>query len=169
MSSDGYSSDVSAARFRHVLGHYPTGVCVVTSIGADRVPHGMTVGSFTSASLDPPLIAFLPAKTSTTWPKIAATGRFCVNILADDQLDVCRAFTSREADRFAACTHDRSPMGMPRLAGTVAWIDCMLDAVHEAGDHWIVVGRVIALDVGRAAPPLLFCQRGFGTFGPLRP
>lgn len=161
------SDDFSPARFRHVLGHYPTGICVITSVEDDGLPHGLAVGSFTSASLDPPLVAFLPQKKSITWPLIEAAGRFCVNVLSHRQLAVCRAFASREGDRFAGCAHDRSPTGMPKLAGIVAWIDCTLEAVHEAGDHWMVLGRVTALDVAEPAPPLLFFQGGFGAFGPL--
>ena len=70
-----------SATFRRVLGHYPTGVCVVTAVEADGAPVGMVVGSFTSVSLDPPLVAFFPAKTSQSWPRLAAVGKFCVNVL----------------------------------------------------------------------------------------
>lgn len=152
--------------FRRVLGHYPTGVCAVTTMVNDA-PVGMIVGSFTSASLDPPLIAFLPDKRSTTWPKIEAAGRFCVNILAAQQLDVCKVVASRAENKFEQVTYRQSGSGMPMIEGAVAWIDCDLHAIHEAGDHHIALGRVLSLDVGPADRPLIFFQGGYGQFSSL--
>lgn len=152
------------ATFRRVLGHYPTGVCVVTAVEADGTPTGMVVGSFTSVSLDPPLVAFFPATTSSSWPRIAAVGKFCVNILASDQLPLCRQFAISGPDKFAGVAHRVSSGGSPILDGVVAWIDCTLDAVHAAGDHFIVLGRVDALAVDRPGRPLLFFQGNYGEF-----
>jgi flavin reductase (DIM6/NTAB) family NADH-FMN oxidoreductase RutF len=162
------SLDTSPAAFRRVLGHYPTGVCVITAVEADAMPIGMAVGSFSSVSLEPPLIAFFPDKSSTTWPRIERTGRFCVNVLADHQEEVCRAFAMRGNDKFAVVSHRPSLAGLPQLDDTVAWIDCDIHAVHEAGDHWIVLGLVRALDVNEAARPLLFFQSRYGQFAPLQ-
>lgn len=153
--------------FRHVLGHYPTGVCVVTARPQGGAPAGMAVGSFTSVSLDPPLIAFFPDKASTSWPKIRAAGRFCVNVMADDQQWLCGRFASKLDDKFEGVSHRLSDAGLPVLDDVVAWIDCTLHAVHEAGDHFIVLGEVQALGVGRDARPLLFFQGGYGRFTPL--
>src|SRR4051794_31140118 len=89
-----------SARFRQVLGHFPTGVCVVSAVHEDQ-PVGMAIGSFFSVSLEPALVGFCAGRTSSTWPKLRAAGRFCVNILADDQEDLCRAFASKEPDKFA--------------------------------------------------------------------
>jgi len=152
--------------FRRVLGHHPTGVCVVTWM-EEAGPVGMVVGSFTSVSLDPPLVAFLPDRKSTSWPRLEATGRFCVNVLSDRQRALCTAMSSPAATRFDGWTYRRSPGGLPILDGVVAWIDCELSAVHEAGDHFIAIGRVHALDVESARPPLLFFQGGYGGFSSL--
>lgn len=151
--------------FRTVLGHFPTGVVIVTADGADG-PVGMTIGSFTSVSLDPPLVAFLPATTSSSWQKVEAAGSFCVNILADDQADVCNRFASKDDDKFAGL--DWTPAagtGSPVLPDVLGWIDCEIDAVHEAGDHVIVVGRVLDLAAAESdRGPLLFFQGGYGRF-----
>jgi flavin reductase (DIM6/NTAB) family NADH-FMN oxidoreductase RutF len=154
--------------YRRVLGQYPTGVCVVTADAPETGPCGMVVGSFTSVSLDPPLIAFYPAKTSTSWPKIASAGSFCVNILGADQEDVCRAFSGKAANKFEGVAFRPAPAtGSPVINGVVAWIDCDIETVLDAGDHVLVLGRIRELD--REAPrlPLLFFQGGYGRFLPL--
>lgn len=158
-------STVDAAHFRQVLGHFPTGVTVITSTNPDGAPVGLAVGSFFSVSLEPPLVAFCAEKTSSTYPKIEASGRFAVNVLADDQEDVCRIFASKAADRFMGVGYKPAPRsGAPLLAGVLAWIDCEIDVVHEAGDHWIVIGRVHDLDVAREGAPLVFFRGGYGRF-----
>jgi flavin reductase (DIM6/NTAB) family NADH-FMN oxidoreductase RutF len=153
--------------FRQVLGTYPTGVCVITAIHPDGAPVGMAVGSFTSVSLDPPLVGFLPDHASTSWPKIRAAGRFCVNILGADQEPVCRAFAAKAPDKFAGLGWRPGPTGSPILDGAVAWIDCDLDTVHPAGDHDIVIGRVSELGLGNPSLPLVFFEGGYGRFEPL--
>ena len=110
--------------FRQVLGEYPTGVCVVTAADPDGGYAGLTVGSFTSVSLDPPLVAFLPDKSSTTWPRLERAGRFCVNVLAADQEYICRAIAAKETDKFAGLDWRPAGSGSPILAGVSAWIDC---------------------------------------------
>ena len=156
---------LDSREFRRILGHYPTGVCVVTAIdGAE--PVGMVVGSFTSVSLEPALVAFLPDRKSTTWPRIQAAGHFCVNVLAEHQQAVCHAFSSKAGKRFGEVLHRRSDTGVPILEGVVAWIDCELYAVHEAGDHFIVVGKVRALDIERGDAPLVFVKGAYGTVSP---
>jgi flavin reductase (DIM6/NTAB) family NADH-FMN oxidoreductase RutF len=155
------------ATFRRVLGHYPTGVCIVTAADSDGPPTGMVVGSFTSVSLDPPLVAFFPDRKSSSWPRIEKVGKFCVNVLASDQQALCRQFAISGADKFAGVSHRVSANGSPILDDVVAWIDCTLDAVHEAGDHFIVLGRVVALEVDRPGLPLLFFQGGYGEFAQL--
>jgi 3-hydroxy-9,10-secoandrosta-1,3,5(10)-triene-9,17-dione monooxygenase reductase component len=158
------STSFDNATFRRVLGHYPTGVCVVTAVEAGGAPTGMVVGSFTSVSLEPPLVAFFPDRGSSSWPRIATVGKFCVNVLAADQEALCRQFATRGADKFAGVSHRHSANGSPILDGVVAWIDCNLDAVHEAGDHFIVLGRVVALEVEEPGAPLLFFQGNYGAF-----
>ena len=158
-------ASLDSREFRRILGHYPTGVCAVTAQGADG-PLGMIVGSFTSVSLDPPLVGFLPDRASRTWPKIEAAGRFCVNVLGERQQDVCRALSSKADDKFAALSYRLSDAGLPILDGVVAWIDCELYAVHGAGDHYIALGHVLALDVEQPEPPLVFHRGGYGSFAP---
>lgn len=150
--------------FRKVLGHYPTGVCVITAMQPDGTPAGMAVGSFTSVSLNPPLVAFFPDRSSSSWPKIERAGHFCVNVLAAHQEHLCRAFSSKAEDKFAGIPYRLSAKGVPILEDIVAWIDCSLHAVHEAGDHFIVLGEVHALDVEKPHEPLLFFQGGYGRF-----
>lgn len=146
----------ASADFRRILGHYPTGVCIITSIGADGVPLGMVVGSFTSVSLDPPLVGFLPMTSSESWRRIGETGRFCVNVLSSRQEPLCRTFASRTPDKYAGVDYRLSPGGLPIFDGAIAWIECGIHAVHEAGDHLIVLGEVQALDVDQPETPLLF-------------
>jgi 3-hydroxy-9,10-secoandrosta-1,3,5(10)-triene-9,17-dione monooxygenase reductase component len=160
-----------AARFRHVLGHFCSGVAVVTGID-DGEPVGLTVQSFTSLSLDPPLVLFCPAKSSTSWARMRAAAGFCVNILEGDQEPLCRTFATRGGDKFVDVGWTPAPTtGAPVLEGALAWVDCRLDAEHEGGDHSIVVGRVLDLGLGlREAEddgrPLLFSRGGFGRFEP---
>lgn len=156
---------ISPEKFRSVLGIYPTGVTVVTAVDATGEPIGMTVGSFTSVSLDPPLVAFLPTKTSSSWAKLRESGaRFCVNVLRDDQEDVCRAVAARKEHKFEGIGWRESPEGNPIVDGAVAWIDCTTDAILDGGDHEIVVGRVLHLEEGAAGNPLLFFRGGYGSF-----
>ena len=150
--------------FRRVLGQFPTGVAVVTAIGRDGQPVGMAVGSFTSVSLEPPLVGFLPAVTSKTWPEIETSGRFCVNILSAQQESLCRTFSRSGADKFAGVSWDASPNGSPILADALAWIDCRLERVDPAGDHYIVLGAVTDMQVQGGAGPLVFFRGGYGGF-----
>ena len=159
-------SSPDARWFRQVLGQYPTGVTVVTANCAGT-PVGMVVGSFTSVSLDPMLVAFFPDKSSTTWPKIRPTGLFCVNVLSADQETVCRAFTAKAPDKFDRTGWRLATSGSPILGGVVAWIDCDIWSVIDAGDHFIVIGRVRDLDMPNPALPLVFFRGGYGRFLPL--
>ncbi|MFG2194525.1 flavin reductase family protein [Streptomyces sp. NPDC048639] len=198
---------VDPAEFRRVLGHFASGVTVITAPGTrgdtaaggnpaggratdgnaaavsttaanargglppGEGPAGFACQSFASLSLDPPLIAFMVGRTSTTWPRIARAGVFCVNIMGAEQGGLCRDFavsSERRPDKFAGVAHDAAPVtGSPRLNGVPAWIDCTVHAVHTGGDHLIVVGRVEALgtdEAAAAAGPLLFHRGIFGGF-----
>ncbi len=156
---------VGQAEFRRVLGNFATGVAVVTAPAADGEdgPAGFACQSFSSLSLDPPLVSFMVGRTSTTWPRIAHAGVFCVNVLAAHQGELCRGFAVSGADKFANVPYDAAPVsGSPRLAGTLAWIDCTIHAVHTGGDHLIVVGRVDALGATEEdEQPLLFHKGRF--------
>ncbi|WP_256333167.1 flavin reductase family protein [Streptomyces sp. cf386] len=164
---------VGPAEFRRVLGNFATGVAVVTAPAPASTtddpqapapaPAGFACQSFSSLSLDPPLVAFMVGRTSTTWPRIARAGVFCVNVLSAGQGELCRAFAVSGADKFAGVPYDAAPVsGSPRLAGTLAWIDCTIHAVHTGGDHLIVVGRVNALGASEGdEAPLLFHKGRF--------
>lgn len=148
--------------YRRVLSHLPTGVTVITAQGRNG-PIGMTANSVTSVSLDPPLILFCPAKSSTTWPGIRAAGNWCVNILAGHHEELTRRFALKGADRFVAVPH--SPRsGGPGLDEAVAWIDCGLQDEHDAGDHTIVVAEVLGLEAISNLDPLIFFRGTYGTF-----
>lgn len=150
-----YAGDPTPERMREVLGTFATGVVIVTAL-ADR-PLGFTCQSFVSQSLDPPLISFSAARTSTTWPQIRTVGQFCVNVLAHDQHELSELFALRGADRFAAVTWTSSPLGAPILDGVSAWIDCELAAEYEAGDHTIVLGAVRTLEADpNRYPPIYY-------------
>lgn len=154
------ASGIDPRTFRNVLGRYPTGVALITSqSGAQRL--GMVVGSFTSISLDPPLVGFYPAKSSRTWPLIASTGRFCVNVLSSDHVEICKRFAAAGEDKFAGLSHAGSPGGLPLIDGISAWIECRIDIVHEIGDHYLVVGVVEALGEAEGLAPLVFHRGGY--------
>lgn len=141
--------------FRDVMGCFSTGVVVVAAESADG-PVGMAVNSFTSVSLDPPLIAFCAALTSTTWPAIRATGGFAVTILSDEQEELCRTFAARGADRFAGCDWVRTPAGRPVVEGGLGWLDCRIRTVQVEGDHELVIAEAAAWSPRYGGRPLIF-------------
>lgn len=158
---------IDAAAFRRILGHYPTGVCAITATSADGRPLGMVVGSFTSVSLEPMLVGFFPDRSSSTWPQIEAAGRFCVNVLGDRQGAVCKALAAKGDAKFAEIVHRASGLGAPIIDGALAWIDCELHAVHEAGDHYLVLGLVRGLDLHHEGDPLIFHKGAYSKVLPL--
>jgi 3-hydroxy-9,10-secoandrosta-1,3,5(10)-triene-9,17-dione monooxygenase reductase component len=155
---------IETATFRRVLGNYPTGVCAVTATSGSGLPLGMIVGSFSSVSLEPALIGFFPGKQSRTWPAIAETGRFCISVLGSDQLAVCTKLAASGDNKFDGLTHRTSDNGLPIIDGSLAWIDCELHDVVDAGDHYFVMGRVIALEAGHDGDPMLFFKGRYGGF-----
>lgn len=158
------SSAIKPAHFRDVLGQYPTGVVAVTALDDAGNPLGMILGSFGSVSLDPPLISFMPGKSSSSWAHLARCDRYCINVLGAHQEDVCRALASKQPDKFAGVAWTASPCGAPVIIGSLAYIHCVREAVHDAGDHHIAVCRVEALTTGAPGTPLLFYRGGYGTF-----
>ena len=151
---------LDAAQFRFVLGHFCSGIAIVTS-GVDDQPIGLTVQSFSSLSLDPPLVLFCPAKTSTTWPKVRETGKCCVNILGEHQQDTCQQFAVTGGNKFGGVDWGWSSSRLPVIDGCIAYIECTLNQIHDAGDHEIAVALVKELRVGASEHPLLFFQ---GTY-----
>lgn len=147
-------------RFRDVLGHFATGVTIITAMEGDE-PVGMAANSFTSLSLEPPLVLFCVAQSSTTWPRIEPSGKFAVNILGEGHEDLSNLFAQRGADRFKIAKWHTGVSGSPVLDDAIAYIDCELEAQYPGGDHTIVVGRVLDFDLREGARPLLFFQGGY--------
>lgn len=159
----------TSLEFRKVLGHFPTGVAIITSTEAEGQPVGLAVGSFTSVSLDPPLVGFFPARTSSSFPRIRDSGRFCVNILGAHQAEVSRTFAQPGGAKFAETPYRMSPGGCPVIDGAVAWIDCEIESVTDAGDHLLCLGRVRTLEVASGGPPLVFVHGRYVDLVPAPP
>ncbi|HAP74950.1 MAG TPA: monooxygenase [Acidimicrobiaceae bacterium] len=160
---------IDAAQFRQVLGHFPTGVTVITATTAEGEPVGFTIGSFTSVSLDPPLVGFLPMVDSARWHAIRETGSFCVNVLGAQQDALCWQFAKSSIEHpFDGVEWHAAPAtGSPIINGAIAWIDCTIEQVADAGDHHFVLGRVVALEHAPADSnpnALLFFKGGLGEF-----
>lgn len=161
------SESFDARAFRDTLGQFCSGVVIATGCG-DSTPAGLAAQSFSSLSLDPPLVLICPAKTSTSWPAIRASGAFCINILGGDQKHVCDVFAQTGIDKFADLNWRKARSGSPIIENVLAYVDCELEAEYDAGDHTIAVGRVLdarILDADR--DPLLFFRGGYGSFGAL--
>ena len=159
-------SPIDARRFRGILGHFATGVVAITAIDPETGrPTGLAANSFTSVSLDPALVSFCVAHTSTTWPRLRMAERHCVNILSAPQRDVCLQFASSGGEKFAGLEWSESPSGEPVIDGALAWLECSVEAEHVAGDHVIVVARVHHLDRHDDGDPLVFYRGSYGTFG----
>jgi 3-hydroxy-9,10-secoandrosta-1,3,5(10)-triene-9,17-dione monooxygenase reductase component len=156
------SNAADPSHFRTVLSHFATGVTIVTGMD-DGAPVGFTCQSFSALSLDPPLIWIAPSLSSTSWPKIAGSGAFTVNVLAAEHEDLCRQFSTSGVDKFAGVDFTLGVTGAPRIAGALATVDCTIAQTTTAGDHFMVVGAVAALE-SRSGTPLLYFRGGFGQF-----
>ena len=152
-----------SATYRTVLGHFATGVVLVTAIDCAE-PVGMACNSFTSVSLEPPLVLFCAAKSSSTWPRIQAAGKWAANFLDEDGEEICRLFAQKGADRFSHVAFTPGRTGSPVVEDALAFVDCETVAEHDAGDHIVVVGRVIELGYRHEGKPLLFYRGGYGRF-----
>ncbi|MBV9207088.1 MAG: flavin reductase family protein [Actinobacteria bacterium] len=154
------TSAAEPSLFRQVLGCYATGVVVVAAL-VDGVPQGLAVNSFTSVSMDPPLVAFCAARTSSTWPALRRSGAFAVSVLSREQEHACRVFARKGADRFAEVRWTVSPGGHPVLDGALAWLDLRAGDIHQAGDHELVIGEVTGLGAAGGGQPLVFFRSAF--------
>ena len=161
-ASDGPGTPFDLTRFKEAMGRFTTGVTIVSGID-DGEPVGFTCQSFVSLSLDPPYVAVAPARTSTTWPRIARSGSFCVNVLSEDQEQLCMGFAVSGGPKFDGVEWHPAPgTGSPVIEGSLAWVDCRVELVHDAGDHELILGRVVDLGVDEGEP-LLFFRSHFGT------
>ncbi len=151
-----------SSQFKEAMSTFATGVTIVSGI-EDGQPVGFTCQSFVSLSIDPPYVAVAPARTSTSWPRIAKAGIFCVNVLGDHQSELCRDFAVSGGDKFEGVAWRPAPAtGAPLIEDSLAWVDCQMELVHDAGDHELIIGRVLDLGMGEGSP-LLFFRSGFAT------
>ncbi|MDF0529278.1 flavin reductase family protein [Tsukamurella sp. 8F] len=155
---------VDPALFREVMGHYPTGVAVVTGRTTDGTLLALVVGTFSSVSLDPPLVSFMPMRSSRTFARLRECESLCINILGGDQEDLVCTIARRSSDKFEGVDWFPSRAGDPVLDASVAWVDTAIDRIVDAGDHWIVLCAVRDLEIINPVSPLIFFQGGYGTF-----
>ncbi|MFP3849002.1 flavin reductase family protein [Pseudomonas sp. W5-01] len=155
--------------FREALGHYASGITVISS-HVDGEPIGFTCQSFYSVSMSPPLVSFSVMSSSASYPKIRRAGRFAVNILSGEQVDISNQFARRGTNKWHGVDWQESPLGNPIIAGSLHWLDCEIHAEHAAGDHVIVIGEVKAMNLQQATAgqPLLYFKgqyRNLATHG----
>ncbi|MBP2707727.1 flavin reductase family protein [Microbispora sp. RL4-1S] len=155
---------LNAEGFKRALAVHAAGVVVITA-QTDGVPAGLTATSFSSVSLDPPLVSFYVDQSSTTWPSLREADHFAVNVLASDQADIAARFARRGVDRFADPTRWRpGPLGAPLLDDVAAHLICLPYETVGVGDHLLVVGLVAEAEVRAPGRPLLYHQGRFGRF-----
>ena len=146
--------------FRSVMGHFPTGVVVVAGASSAGELAGMTIGSFVSVSLEPPLVGFFIGSGSPSWKKIAESGKFCASVLSVEQEAWCWRFAKESEARFDGVPYTRGMNGSPRLDGSVAWIECDVHQVTAAGDHDFVLGHVTTLEASTQSAGAMTFYRG---------
>jgi flavin reductase (DIM6/NTAB) family NADH-FMN oxidoreductase RutF len=156
---------MDAATLRRVLGHFCSGVTVITAV-LGREPVGFTCQSFASLSLDPPMVTFAPSRSSTSWLKVRQAGTFCVNILSDAHAELSNAFARSGTDKFAGVPWRPSRYGAPVLGEVAAFIDCRIWAEYDGGDHIIVAASVLDLAADSTRRPLVFYRGRYGLQGP---
>lgn len=154
---------VNEKRFRAILGRFTTGVVAVTALRKeDSMPVGLAANSFTSVSLHPPLVLICVAHTSTSWPHVRSSDRFCINILGEDQRDISMRFATSGSDKFKGVSWTKTPNGTPTIEGAIGWLECSIDAEHSAGDHTVIIARVHHVDAHRDGAPLVFYRGSYG-------
>jgi flavin reductase (DIM6/NTAB) family NADH-FMN oxidoreductase RutF len=158
------SAPFDPLELRRAFGCFVTGVTVVTAIDGEGRPRGFTANSFTSVSLDPPLVLVCIARTTGSYPLFSRTAHFAINILSEEQRPISSRFASKDVDKFAQVQWRPGHTGSPLIAGTVAWLDCRAEQQIDAGDHLILVGRVLDFQHS-AQTPLGFCRGNYLRFG----
>ena len=164
MTNTAASKEFDPRVFRDVMGHYPTGVAVVTGRADDGELLALVVGTFSSVSLDPPLVSFMPMKSSRTFERMRNCDSLCINIVGGEQEAEMLSIARRWENKFDGVEWYLSPSGDPILTNSIAWIDTSVTDVVEAGDHWIALCRVHDMEVTNPVSPLLFFQGGYGSF-----
>ena len=156
---------VDAVTFRRVVGHFGSGVTVITAVVGGE-PVGFTCQSFASLSLDPPMVMFAPSRSSASWLKVRQAGTFCVNVLSDGHAELSDGFARSGTDKFAGVRWRPSRYGAPVLGGVAAFIDCRIWAEYDGGDHVIVAASVLDLAADSTRRPLVFYRGRYGVQGP---
>jgi flavin reductase (DIM6/NTAB) family NADH-FMN oxidoreductase RutF len=147
---------IAADDFRRVLGHFATGVTILTTCDSDARPTGLTASAFSSVSLDPPLVLICVDHKSQSYPALKERGCFAVNILSTEQQTLSRRCASTRLDKFDGVPHTISDLGLPLIDGALAHLECTTVSMHVEGDHTIFVGRVERAGVGAGEPLLYF-------------
>ena len=159
------SVEPTPAAMRHALGHFASGVTIVSGMSAGE-PAGFACQSFASVSLDPPLVLFCADHHGRSWPAIRAAGRCTVNILGENQTDLCQRFGTRAGRKFEDLAWWETRWGTSALPGAITRVHCEMTDVHVCGDHDVVISRVLGLEEAADALPLLFYRGAFGLAGP---
>jgi flavin reductase (DIM6/NTAB) family NADH-FMN oxidoreductase RutF len=159
-------SDITPAYYRQILGKLPTGVTAITGVNDDDEKLGLVVGTFQSLSLEPPLVMFCVDKSSSSWPRLRKLQKFTANILADDQISICKSLSRKGPQKFEGLPCSPGPLGTPHLHGATAYIDCIVTAEVVVGDHYMVVGAVTNMEEG-TGDALLFRAGKFGQYTPI--
>ena len=151
----------TARDFRNALGQFATGVTIVTC-RSEAGPLGITANSFASVSLDPPLVLWSPARSSKRFAAFEAAEHYAIHIVEEGQVDVCGHFVKNGTDFDGLAWHEGAH-GVPLLDGCLARFECTRHAIHDGGDHAIIVGQVTAAAIGQGNP-LLFAKGSYGRF-----
>jgi len=160
------TSKLDSDHLRRVLGHFCSGITVITARGPEDQPVGFTCQSFSSLSLAPALVSFSPARSSTTWPLIRAADTFAVNVLGTGHDRLSHQFARSGTDKFDGVSWKPSASGAPILDGVTAWAECRLWAEYDGGDHTIVAAQVLSLHADSAVSALLYCRGAYHVPAP---
>lgn len=156
---------LDSLQFRRALGRFATGVCVITANPSGFSPFGVTVNSFASLSLDPPLVLWSLQKSSDTMDAFTAASHYCVNVLSEDQQALSGRFAKKGEHALELAHYRIGETGLPVLHGTLAAFECAIDARHDGGDHVILIGRVLAMHYPEPGRPLLYFDGGYRQLG----
>jgi flavin reductase (DIM6/NTAB) family NADH-FMN oxidoreductase RutF len=148
--------------FKQIMGNYPTGVTIVTTMGEDGKPVGLTVNSFASVSLDPPMLLWSIDHRVSSLKAFTKSGKFAVHVLAGEQQELCKTFASKVENRFGTCEWGLSENGLPIIKGAFGVFECKTFKAIEAGDHTVLIGEVMDIKINQEKDPMLYHRRVFG-------
>ncbi|MFJ8933004.1 flavin reductase family protein [Streptomyces sp. NPDC102340] len=153
--------------FKEVMARFPTGVAIATVCDEHGLRHGMTVSSFCSVSLDPPLVLLCVAKSARSFPAFARAAEFAVSVLREHHTDLAKRFATSDAEKFGRGGLQRTSRGGVVVGDALAVVECLVDQLHDAGDHLIVVGRVVdARATAEPGAPAVYFNRRFAALSP---